>query len=73
MAMPLFLLSCNEDEIMTFEDDDAGIYFQTGRQTRFFLNIDQYWDSLIHTFSQDADDRTFVRAECSSENHGKGA
>lgn len=55
LAMPLFFLSCNEDEIMTFDSDDAGIYFQTGVQTRFFLNIDQYWDSLSHTFSQDAD------------------
>ncbi|MBQ6031715.1 MAG: DUF4843 domain-containing protein, partial [Prevotella sp.] len=56
MAMPLLLLSCNEDEIMTFESDDAGIYFQSGIQTRFFLNIDEYWDSAHHTFSQDADD-----------------
>ena len=55
LAMPLFFLSCNEDEIMTFDSDDAGIYFQTGVQTRFFLNIDQYWDSAHHTFSQDAD------------------
>ena len=53
--MTLVFLSCNEDEIMTFDSEDAGIYFQTGRQTRFFLNIDQYWDSLRHTFSQDAD------------------
>ena len=55
MAMTLVFLSCNEDEIMTFDSEDAGIYFQTGVQTRFFLNIDQYWDSLRHTFSQDAD------------------
>ena len=41
---------------MTFDSDDAGIYFQTGQQTRFFLNIDEYWDTLRHTFSQDADD-----------------
>lgn len=56
LVMPLLFLSCNEDEIMTFESDDAGIYFQSGIQTRFFLNIDEYWDSAHHTFSQDADD-----------------
>lgn len=56
LVMPLLFLSCNEDEIMTFESDDAGIYFQSGVQTRFFLNIDEYWDSAHHTFSQDADD-----------------
>ena len=56
MLMPLVFLACNEDEIPTFESDDAGIYFQSGIQTRFYLNIDNYWDTLRHTFSQDADD-----------------
>jgi len=55
MAMPLLFFSCNEDEIMTFETDDACIYFQSGYQKRFYLNIDEYYDSLRHTFSQDAD------------------
>lgn len=58
MLMPLMFLACNEDEIPTFESDDAGIYFQSGVQTRFYLNIDQYWDTLRHTFSQDADNVT---------------
>lgn len=58
MAVSLFamaggmLTSCNEDEIPTFNSDDAGIYFQDGVQTRFFINIDAYNDSTAFTFSQ---------------------
>lgn len=48
--------SCNQDEIMTFESDDAGIYFQSGGQTRFYLNIDEYYDTARFTFSTEADD-----------------
>ena len=55
MMMPLVLFSCNQDEIPTFESEDAGIYFQTGIQQRFFLNIDAYWDSTRYSFSE-ADD-----------------
>lgn len=57
MAMPL-LFSCSEDEIMTFNSEDACVYFQTGQQRYFYKNIDLYYDSLRHTFSQDADDVT---------------
>ncbi len=57
MAMPLLLfLSCNQDEIPTFDSEDAGIYFQSGGQTRFFLNIDNYYDTARYTFSEEADD-----------------
>lgn len=56
MALPLLFTACNEDEIMTFDSDDAGIYFQYGGQIRFFINIDEYYDSIRHNFGQDADD-----------------
>ena len=45
MVAPLLFFSCNQDEIVTFEDDIEGIYFQTGGQMRLYLNIDQYYDS----------------------------
>lgn len=51
MGGALLLAACNQDEIATFDSDDAGIYFQTGQQTRFFINIDAYWDSTRCTFS----------------------
>lgn len=62
MAVSLFamggaiLTSCNEDEIPTFETDDAGIYFQDGGQTRFYINIDAYNDSTTYSFSEAADE-----------------
>lgn len=55
MAMPLVFLSCNEDEIVTFDSDDAGIYFQSGGQRYFFINIDDYVDSTYYSFSEEAD------------------
>lgn len=64
MAVSLFamaggvLTSCSEDELPTFETDDAGIYFQNGGQTRFFINIDAYNDSTAFTFSESGDDVT---------------
>lgn len=64
MAVSLFavaggmLTSCNEDEIPTFETDDAGIYFQNGGQTRFYINIDAYNDSTAFTFSECGDEVT---------------
>lgn len=58
MAMPLVFLSCNEDEIVTFDSDDAGIYFQSGGQRYFFINIDDYVDSTYYSFSEEADDVT---------------
>lgn len=62
MAVSLFafaggmLTSCNEDEIPTFETDDAGIYFQNGGQTRFYINIDAYNDSTMFSFSECGDE-----------------
>lgn len=53
--LPLCIVSCNEDEIMTFEDEDAGIYFQYGGQTRFFINIDAYYDSMFVAWGRVAD------------------
>lgn len=51
MVAPLLFFSCNQDEIVTFEDDIEGIYFQTGGQTRLYLNIDQYYDSTAYSFA----------------------
>lgn len=62
MAVSLFavaggmLTSCNEDEIPTFDTDDAGIYFQNGGQTRFYVNIDAYNDSTAFSFSECGDE-----------------
>ena len=53
--LPLCMFSCNEDEIMTFEDEDAGIYFQAGRQQRFYINIDAYYDSIPVEWGRIAD------------------
>ena len=53
--LPLCMFSCNEDEIMTFEDEDAGIYFQTGQQQRFYINIDAYYDSIPVEWGRIAD------------------
>ena len=55
VAALAMLTACNEDKIQTFESEEAGIYFQDGYQTRFFLNIDAYNDSTGISFSQ-ADD-----------------
>ncbi len=56
LLMPLCIISCNEDEIMTFDDDTAGIYFQNGGQTRFYINIDQYYDSTFFAWGRVADE-----------------
>ena len=57
----LTFMACDRDEVNTFDSDDACIYFQTGQQTRFYLNIDEYWDTLRYTFSQeDVDVMTHV-------------
>ena len=46
-------VACDRDEVNTFDSDDACIYFQTGVKKRFFLNIDEYWDTLRYTFSKE--------------------
>ena len=51
LVAPLLFVACNQDEIATFDSDKDGIYFQTGGQTRFFINIDQYRESVRFTFS----------------------
>ena len=58
LLLQLCIISCNEDEILTYDDETAGIYFQNGGQTRFYINIDQYYDSTFFTFSQSADEVT---------------
>lgn len=43
--------ACSKDDIMTFNIEESGVYFQYGWQTRFFLNIDAYMDSIDYSFS----------------------
>lgn len=47
----LFVFGCKQDEILIFDQEEAGIYFQQGGQTRFFINIDAYYDSTAFSFS----------------------
>ena len=55
LAAPLFFVACDQDEIPTFDNEDAGVYFQYGGQTRLYINIDQYYDSVAYSFSTAAD------------------
>lgn len=43
-------VSCQKDEIMTFNLEDTGIYFQNGSQTRLFINSESYYDSIDFSF-----------------------
>ena len=43
-------VSCQKDEIMTFNLEDTGIYFQNGGQTRLFINSESYYDSIDFSF-----------------------
>ncbi len=43
--------ACTKNDIMTFDREESGVYFQYGGQTRFFLNIDAYYDSIGFSFS----------------------
>ena len=45
------VIACQEDEIMVFETEDSGIYFQTGSQSRLTINSETYWDSIDFSFS----------------------
>jgi len=56
MLAAFTLVACDRDDVNVFDSDDAGIYFQYGYQTRFFLNIDQYYDSISYTFSTENED-----------------
>lgn len=50
--------ACSKDEIMTFDLEESGIYFQSGDQTRLYLNIDEYYDTLSYSFSTAREDLT---------------
>lgn len=54
----ILFAACDRDEIDTYKGDTSGIYFQYGGQTRFFLNIDAYYDKLEYSFSVEPDDVT---------------
>lgn len=52
----LFLLcalafSCKEENIILYENEESGIYFQHGGQTRLYINSDLYYDSLAFSFA----------------------
>lgn len=51
LCLSIALAACNKRDIMLFDIEDSGIYFQQGGQTRFYLNIDAYYDSLYFSFS----------------------
>ena len=51
-----FLLgACQKNEIMLFDREEAGIYFQFGGQTRLYINSEAYYDSLSFSFSSYSD------------------
>ena len=58
----IFLLalsvSCQKDEIMTFNLEDTGIYFQNGGQTRLYINSESYYDSIDFSFGVASEDVT---------------
>ena len=51
-----FLLgACQKNEIMLFDREEAGVYFQFGGQTRLYINSEAYSDSLSFSFSRYSD------------------
>ncbi len=54
LLLPLIFMAaiaCQKDDIMLFESEEAGIYFQSGGQMRRFVNYEQYVDSTDFSFS----------------------
>lgn len=49
-------VSCQKDEIMTFNLEDTGIYFQYGGQTRININSELYYDSIDFSFGVASED-----------------
>lgn len=47
----LIALSCKQEDIMLFDREEAGIYFQHGWQTRLLINSETYIDSAAFSFS----------------------
>ncbi len=45
-------VSCSKKDIQTFNGKESGVYFQYGWQTRLYVNIDAYVDSLEFSFSK---------------------
>lgn len=51
-----FLLgACQKNDIMLFDREEAGVYFQFGGQTRLYINSEAYYDSLSFSFSSYSD------------------
>ncbi len=51
LLLLLTISACSKDDIMVFDREEAGIYFQSGGQVRMYMNIDAYYDSLSFSFS----------------------
>lgn len=67
-----FLLgACQKNEIMLFDREEAGIYFQYGGQTRLYINSEAYYDTLSYSFSTASDTVTEVILETRVRTMGK--
>lgn len=51
LLLMMMASACSKDDIMTFDLEESGVYFQYGWQTRFYMNIDAYMDSIDYSFS----------------------
>ena len=49
------VIACRKNEIILFDRDEAGVYFQTGWQTRLYVNSETYVDSVDYSFSVESD------------------
>ena len=67
----LLLGACQKNDIMLFDRDEAGIYFQYGGQTRLYINSEAYYDTLSYSFSTASDTVTEVILETRVRMMGK--
>ena len=71
LCAALLLGACQEDEIMLFDREEAGVYFQYGGQTRLYINSEAYYDTLSYSFSTASDTVTEVILETRIRTMGK--
>lgn len=71
LCAALFLSACQEDEIMLFDREEAGIYFQYGGQTRLYINSEAYIDTISYSFSTASDTVTQMVLETRIRTMGK--
>ena len=63
--------ACQEDDIMLFDREEAGVYFQYGDQTRLYINSEAYYDTLSYSFSTALDTVTQMVLETRIRTMGK--